>query len=277
MHTLNWQKHVYLLLALVASAIDPPATSGVVLYDASLNSQPDDQQWVYLANGPVNREITGGATRLDTTAVTNTQAGYFSFVPLLGSHPNIPTMDLSTSDWLLRFTLRIASGTDTPDTDSLAIGERNRGAFSLIAITDDQHGVELVFQPDNVIVLDDSNTAFPIGEVKPFNSTGDSRTYELLLQDRGYTLFVTDSSLSRQSILNGPLRNYGPVAPDLQGFVYSTPNFIFFGDDTPRGAGDFRLGLLEAVPVPEPSAAFLGVHVLLAAGGFAGRHHRRSL
>ena len=195
-----------------------------------------------------------------------TLAGYFSYFPVLGSHPDVPNMDLSASDWVIRFTLDITRGEDIADADPLAAGERNRGAFSLITIVSDMRGVELVFQPDRVFVLDDANTAFRIGEVASINTTGELRSYDLLLQDEGYELFVSDSSRTRQSILSGSLRDYRPVAPDLASFVYSTPNFIFFGDDSARGAGDVRIGYVQAVAVPEPTISWISVLVVGIAG-----------
>ena len=146
------------------------------------------------------------------------------------------------------------SGSDLPDIDPLATGERNRGAFSLIAISDDRRGVELVFQTDNVLVLDDTNTAFPIGDVSPFDPTGELRDYELVLSNSGYQLFVSESNVSRQAILSGDLRGYQSIASGLTSFVYTTPNFLFFGDDSGRGAGSIELGLLEAVMVAQAAS-----------------------
>ena len=146
------------------------------------------------------------------------------------------------------------SGSDLPDIDPLATGERNRGAFSLIAISDDRCGVELVFQTDNVLVLDDTNTAFPIGDVSPFDPTDELRDYELVLSNSGYQLFVSESNVSRQAILSGDLRDYQSIASGLTSFVYTTPNFLFFGDDSGRGAGSIELGLLEAVMVAQAAS-----------------------
>jgi len=148
----------------------------------------------------------------------------------------------------------VISGSDLPDIDPLATGERNRGAFSLIAISDDRCGVELVFQTDNVLVLDDTNTAFPIGDVSPFDPTDELRDYELVLSNSGYQLFVSESNVSRQAILSGDLRDYQSIASGLTSFVYTTPNFLFFGDDSGRGAGSIELGLLEAVMVAQAAS-----------------------
>lgn len=259
--TLRWRGHwlqrrlVLTGLFLIHVAVVVASVSNAaVLYDATLNSQPEAQQWVFLATGNHDRTIGDGVSALDTSADISTLAGYFGFGPLVGTTSVVPVMDLLDTDWSIQFSLQVTSGRDVPDTDPLAFGERNRGVFSLIAISNDLRGVELVFQTDHVLVLDDVNTAFPIGDRSYFNTMGELRNYELLLRESGYELWVTDSTLVRQTILRGRLRHYRSVAPELIGFIYATPNSFFFGDNTGRGAGAVELGFLEVVAVPEPAS-----------------------
>ena len=87
----------------VAAITLPTAAFAVVPCDGALNSQPDAQQWVFVPNGTHARSVGSGVTALDTTADTSALVGYFSFVPLLGAHPEVPVIDLTASDWSINF------------------------------------------------------------------------------------------------------------------------------------------------------------------------------
>ena len=228
-----------------------------ILYDASVNTTPDAQGWFFatnpLAGAQASQSVEGGVLSLDTRSDISEQAGYFSKVPPFFSHPNNPTMDLSDSSFSIEFTMGQVAGSDTPDTDPLASGQRNRGGFAIIAISEDLTGIELQFQTDNIVALDDVNTAFPIGEVQTFDTTDALHNYELILGIGGYQLFA-DSSL----VLQGPLRNYSGIAPvSPYDFPYTTPSFLFFGDDTPRGEALTKLTRFEVVAIPEPAINWL--------------------
>lgn len=234
-----------------------------ILFDASDGVQPDAPQWdwVYLENGStVTRSIVGGVSTLDTSTTLGDQAGYFSSVPFIGSNANMPTLDLAVSPWVISVGMQIVTGSQLPDTDPLASGEFNRGPFSLIVISDNGSGIELQFRTDGIVALDNANTAFPIGEFAAFDTTDAPHDYQLQLGLAGYELFVDGLAT-----LSGSLRNYSGVAPAFPlNFPYTTPNFIFFGDDTGRAGGEVDITYLnaDAGTVPEPATG-----ILLLAGG----------
>ncbi len=228
------------------------------MYDASLNTTPDAQGWVYVSNPLVgaqaSQSVAGGILSLNTRSVIGEQAGYFSKIPAIAyAHPDHPTIDLSVSPFSIEFTMRQVDGSDTVDADPLALGQRNRGGFAVMVITDDLRGIEIQFQTDHIVALDNANTAFPVGEVEPFDTTAVLHDYELGLSANGYQLVVDGSVL-----LEGPLRDYTSIAPAQPiGFPYNTPSFLFFGDDTGRGEALTELTRFAVAAVPEPTTAQL--------------------
>jgi hypothetical protein len=61
-----------------------------------------------------------------------------------------------------------------------------------------------------------------------------------------------------------------------QGLPYTTPNFVFFGDDTSRASANAYLGpLVLASTVPEPARAWLWLPGLLLLAGWLGARRRR--
>lgn len=223
-----------------------PGANARVLFDASLGSPPSEQGWAFLTNpvfGAVSdQQVEGGVLTLDSSKVLSEQAGYFSAVPSLGFvHENMPIMDLAVGPTLIEFAMRQAKGEDLPDTDAMGLGERNRGGFALIVIGEDAKGIELQFRADAVVALDDTGQAFPIGEVAEFDTTTDSHAYRLKLTNEGYHLLADG-----QSILGGRLRDYSGVAPSPPfDFPYTTPSFVFWGDDTGRAGAITELTRLE--------------------------------
>ena len=223
-----------ILLATIASVTNAEAA---ILYDAAANTTPDAQGWAYFSNPlfrpQANQTVGGGLLSLDSLQVASEQVGYFSKIPaFLFAHPNHPIVDLDDSAFVIEFAMRQVDGRDIPDSDPLALEQRNRGGFAVIAISEDLTGIELQFQTDHVVALDNANTAFPVGEVQAFDTTDTLHEYQLRLSDDGYRLSV-DGSL----LLQGSLRNYSGIAPASPlNFPYTTPSFFFFGDDTGRGA-----------------------------------------
>ena len=207
--------------------------SAVVLFDGREGSSPADQGWAYFTNpllgADATREFVGDALRLDTTVDISEQAGYFSKIPVLFEHPRMPNLDLAIGPIDISFTLRQMEGIDFADSDPDASGERNRGGFAVIAIGEDLGGIELQFQHDRIISLDNSSTAFPVGEQVAFD-TSRWTTFELQLESDGYRVVVEDEVL-----VSGSLRDYSDIAPSPPfGFPYQTPSFLFFGDNTGR-------------------------------------------
>jgi|GEM_PF-6304721 len=230
---------IVLLLGTVAN--------GITLFDGSLGGTPGDQGWAYFTNPLIGADATqttiDNALRLDTLKDVSEQAGFFSKIPVLFQHPRVPTLDLAISPIEISFTLRQLEGVDFVDSDPGASGERNRGGFAVIATSEDLSGIELQFQHDQIVSLDDSSTTFPIGEQVAFDLS-QWTTFGLHLTSDGYRFVVGEEVL-----LAGGLRDYSNVAPSPPfGFPYQTPSFVFFGDNTGRAGAitelrDFEITL----------------------------------
>ena len=232
----------------------------IVLFDATVGTTPDAQGWLFATDPPIgaasHQSIVGGLLLLNTRDDISEQAGYFSKVPFLSfQHPDHPVIDLSLASYSITFGMRQVAGSNLPDTDPLAVGEHNRGGFALIAISEDLSGIELQFQTDQIVALDDENTAFPIGESQAFDSTAALYDFELKLSQTGYELLVDDLLLLEES-----LRNYASIAPDPpKDFPYTTPSFFFWGDNTGRGEALSEVTQFEVNVVPEPVSWRLAV------------------
>lgn len=203
-------------------------------YDAGLGSLPNEQGWLFLTN-PIfgaksTQSLDEGALMLNTMAHVSEQAGYFSRIPILFEPSDPPVFDLSQRPLSIQFSMQQIAGTDVADTDPLALGERNRGGFAVIAISEDLAGIELQFQQDNIVALDDLNAAFPVGERVAFDTSDRSHDFEVILNSSGYTL-----SADGELLLAGRLRSYSTIEPRPP-FPYTTPSFVFFGDNTGRAS-----------------------------------------
>jgi hypothetical protein len=153
------------------------------------------------------------------------------------------TMDRSTG-YTLSFDLRINAETHTSN---------DRAGVTVIALSSDLQGIELGFWTTEVWA---QNVGFTHGEgTSAFNPTAGVISYDLTIQGSSYTLKANDTQ-----VLTGSLRNYS--ASD---FPYTTPNFVFFGDNTFQAAANSHLGAVEFTMVPEP-----GEWSSLAAVGMLG-------
>ncbi len=244
-------------IAVAAGMLAASNSQAALLYDASLGTTPNSQGWAFVANplfgAQVSQSVNDGVLTLNTRPLISEQAGYFSKVPALSlAHPENPVMDLDTSPYSISFTMRQVAGSDTPDSDSRASGERNRGGFAVIALSENLTGLELQFQTDGIVALSDENPAFPVGESVAFDTTDALYEYELILSKEGYQLFADEDLL-----LQGELRDYSSLSPIESGFPYTAPSFFFFGDDTGRGEALTELTRFEVSAVPEPGVVWL--------------------
>lgn len=235
-----------------------------------MNTTPVEQGWAFVTNpllgAQATQSIENGVLSLNTRPAISEQAGYFSKITALAfAHPDNPVMDLSVSPFSIQFSMRQLDGTDVPDSDPLAAGQRNRGGFSVIAISENQAGLELQFRTDGIVALDDVNSAFPIGEFLPFDTTDAIHDYDLVLSTNGYRLSADDELL-----LQGSLRDYSDISPIPGGFPYAERSFFFFGDNTGRGEALTELTRFEVSSVPEPAAM-----CLFASGLFIVAFRRR--
>lgn len=214
---------------LLGACLALPAAA-VTLYDPSAGTPPSSQGWSVLAAGAAAAESTaGGLYTLDTTGAGVSYYGNGRIAPLV----------LNTAvGFDLSFSLAVTSETHVDNT---------RSGYSVIVTgADPTHELELAFWSGNVWAYDYSAGSFVHGADVALD-TGVLRSYTLSVRNQQYTL-----SSGGTLLLSGALKDYTAF-----GAPYSTPNFVFFGDDSSRGDSVTRLGLVTLVPVPEPAPAAL--------------------
>ena len=210
-----------------------PSTRAQTLYTADLGTLPEAQGWSYAGLGPVTEMLAGNSVLLDTTASTSTEAGW----------GNASAGDLNRTNG---FTLLIHARVNTEAHTSV-----NRAGFSLIVLGDDKHGIELGFWTNTIFAQTDT-PLFTHGEDVSFSTTNAFVTYALTLLATNYIL-----AANGVTILTGPIRNYTA----FNGFPnpYSTPNFIFMGDDTTSAAGSENIGWVALIQPPKLAIAAPGI------------------
>lgn len=226
-------RHGFLLLLILA--IPRLAPADVTLFDGTLGTNPNAQNWLYLTNPLFGASATQTAsptgTTLDSTFVQSEQAGYFAHLSNF-SHPLLPTLD-RTNGYSVSFDVGVLSESHASN---------DRAGFSVIVLSADLVGIELGFWADRIWAQSDS-PLFTHAEEVLTDTSALSR----------YTLSVVGSSymLSRdgQSLLSGGLRNYSTF-----GTPYTTPNFLFLGDDTSSASAKVKLARVgvSVASVPEP-------------------------
>ncbi len=247
----------------VLSLVAGRAAAAVALYDGTQPGLPQSQGWLAykLILGTATTTLTAGAgpTILDTTAagLNGEYAGFSNFAPT-GSlvNPAFPTLS-PTTGFDLTFNVKL---------DSESHGSNNRAGFSVLLLGNDLNGIELGFWPGQVWAQSDS-PIFTHGEqTTGFDPSTGFHQYDLNVSGTTYTLTADGTQ-----ILTGATRNYtaNSLAFPLN-VPYSTPNFVFLGDDTTSARGAAEIQSI-GVSVPEPTTGVLTV----AALGLASRRRRR--
>ncbi len=204
-----------LLLGVAATASATP----VVLYDASLGQTPGNSGWVRYAPG-ASESMGAGYVDFSTLALNALQGGYTRGVAWGPS-------------FRLRFDLRMVD-------ESHASADRS--GFSVIALDNEAHGIELGFWEDQVWA---QNLGFAHGDSAAFNTTSAISRYDLFFGGGAYRLEI--NGVDR---LSGGLLDYGRPP-------YDVVNSVFLGDDTTSAAGRIQLAYVEYENLPEPAAVSL--------------------
>jgi len=198
-----------------------------VLFDGALGL-PASQGWTFFATGG-SQSLNNGAAQLDTSAANTYQGGYSLVAPTALHH---------TNSFTLEFTAQVLAE---------AHASANRAGFSVILLSDDKRGVELGFWTNTVFAQADLPLFIHAEDTSFSNSTGFVK-YALTFRAADYVLRANGTP-----ILAGPLRNYEAFVgfPD----PYSTPNFMFLGDDTTSAGGVFALKKVVLITAPQLSLA----------------------
>ncbi len=218
-----------------------PIATTTVLYDGSIvpASLPDTQGLKYGALNSMNpplftaqatQTLSGTTTILDSTAVQNDYAGYGGDKTAV---PKLPSPLDRTTGYRLDFTVKIFSESHASN---------DRAGFSVLLISQDLKGIELGFWTGNIWA---QNSNFTHGsEDASFNTTSGLISYSLSILGDNYALY-SGTTL----ILAGALRDYSgnprpPLVPP-QYWPYTTPSFIFLGDDTTSASAKIALSVVS--------------------------------
>ncbi len=219
------------LLLTPLTLLATPAFAGL-LYEPASGQLPDGyllNPWTYgqatlagainnTVTSPIAASVTGGLLSFDTTGGL-VRGGW---------NTTGNTLDRATG-YTLGFELKV---------NSESHASNDRSGFSVIVISSDLQGVELGFWGDEIWA---QNAGFTHGEGSSgFNPSSAVVAYALTVQGSAYTL-----TANTVPILTGSLRAYG-TAP------YTTPNFLFLGDNTFSASADSTLGNVTFTAVPEP-------------------------
>ncbi len=187
----------------------------------------------------------------------------------LNPRENFPTLDRDLG-YVVSFTSQIISENHLNE---------NRAGFSVIAISEDQKGIELGFWEDRIWAQEDGDT-----EPTPLNLSGTLFTqaeridfdttkvvkYDLAVKGDRYTLFADG-----ENILEGELRNYAAFEPQsVLGITppdpYEKSSFLFFGDNTPSASAEVKLSDIS-VTTDSDNPSFFKIDENSVRGTFVGQ------
>jgi Ca2+-binding RTX toxin-like protein len=233
-----------------------------VIYDGSLNTLPQDQQWSY--QGWPLPAISGGVTNLNGT--DSYSAGMFSYnFNQYNSGNYLPPLDRNRG-YTVSFTAQILSESTSPyvaNADRNNDGKRDIAGFSVVVTGSDGKGIELGFTGDRIWALEDGKTQrylnltpdqqyphytlFTQAESAAWN-TANFTTYDLTILGDTYTL-----SSDNNTILRGNLREYvasiygSPFYNYSYGYYYQT-NSISLGDNASEAGANINLSSVAVTP-----------------------------
>lgn len=212
-----------------------PSGHTSVLYDSSLGSLPNAQQFIYLTipfTPQATQIYSNGVTILNTMPVQSEMAGYFA-------RPEAVPALQRTQGFTFTFTIQI---------DEEAHVGNDRAGFSVIVLSEDLLGIELGFWEDRIWVQEGGEPPdlFTQAEGVAYDTTAVLTTYHLTILSDTYTLLANQTP-----ILTGPVRDYTAFSgtPD----PYETPNLIFLGDNTSSARAQTRLAYMAiTTPMDDP-------------------------
>lgn len=208
------------------------------LYDPGPLLLPSQQGWLEFGRGFAGTQtLTNHGTTLDTTLLTADIAGYSNYKVTTTDLVNNAFPNLNrTVGFALDIRLRIIDQNHDAS---------NRAGFSLTLLDQGAtpRGIELGFAGDRIFSQGGGSTAFEtIGEQVEGIDTSQTATYSLRIIDDHYYLLANN-----RLALSGAVQDYSqwPKNPLLPYNPYTTPNFLFLGDNTSRGSAKVELGSIS--------------------------------
>jgi hypothetical protein len=261
------------LAALITFASASSALAGIVYNGAANGGTQTVSDQGFLAfvapfSGATQSAASGKTTLVSTGAGLG---GYFSHVgapglgvPVTPVNPNWLSQNAmnATDGYTVRFDLEITQESHNAD--------NQRAGFVVTLISTNLKGIELGFWTNRVFAYEGGNTPalFTPAEFTSRDNTALTR-FDCSVRGNSYALYANADFTA--PILTGTLRDYtafDATAAGLPFNPYTTPNFMFMGDDTSRAQSTTQIALLS---VDHPCYANCDMSTaapLLSAGDF---------
>lgn len=206
-----------------------------ILYNAAAATLPSQQSWLAFGTGLIGTETrTANGTTLNSTALVNDGAGYSSHSRTAPTLVNgaFPVLNRSLG-FSLDFRLRVISETHLTT---------NRAGFSVSLLDQGPtpQGIELGFWTNSIFSQVGGTTPFQaVGQRLNGVNTTLASSYSLRILDQTYYLLANN-----RLVLSGALQAYNlwPKDPRVPYNPYTTPNFLFLGDNTGSASASVELG-----------------------------------
>ncbi|NUN65045.1 hypothetical protein HCU40_09805 [Pseudanabaena biceps] len=272
MHKQNLTFGIFPSLFVLSFVFQPLSTQALTLYNGTLSNRPSQQGQIGLgALSSSGTPLTSGFVASSETVITNgvrlvsngsdgtnsaEYAGYSNYNPLTTSFLGSSSPIIQSNQYSLSFTFALTATTSNSN---------DRAAFSVTAIGMGNMGIEIGWEDTLVFAQNSSLTRGESGAV----ITNTKKTYVLTVNGGLY-----DLSESGTSLISGSLRSYNFVpalsSPPLTFNPYTTPGFLFFGDDTGQEFGTFEFFDANVQSIPFDFSPTGG---LLMLGAIASARH----
>ncbi|MFN9631551.1 MAG: hypothetical protein ACK59A_15190 [Cyanobacteriota bacterium] len=205
------------------------------LYTATTATLPHQQGWLSFGSGLTGTQtLSSGGTTLTSTALMADMAGYSNHTVAAAQPVNsaFPALDRQTGV-SLDFRVRLINENHQDST---------RAGFSVTLLDQSATplGIELGFWTNSIFSQNGGSTPFqtPLERVDGLNTTT-ATDYSLRLIDQTYFLLANN-----RLVLSGAVQDYSQwhKNPLLPYNPYTTPNFLFLGDNTSRASASVELG-----------------------------------
>jgi Ca2+-binding RTX toxin-like protein len=209
--------------------------SRAMLYDATLSSLPNQQGWLAFGTGLTGSQSpSSNGTTLTSGFVMADAAGYSNHVSTTPTLVNrtFPNLDRALG-FGLDFRLRLLRESHQTT---------NRAGFSVILLDQgaSPRGIELGFWTNSIFSQSGGSTPFQtIAERVDGIDTTIATSYSLRVLDQSYYLLA-----GNRLLLSGSVQDYSQWQKDalLPYNPYTTPNFLFLGDNSRDAKGSVELG-----------------------------------
>ncbi|NET48508.1 MAG: hypothetical protein F6K09_07215, partial [Merismopedia sp. SIO2A8] len=234
-----------------ATEVSNIVAANTAFNSAQVTNQLNAEELIATANA--TETIVSSGVQLNTQ-VNNSNTGYVGYTNHSVDYSTISTTDLITGNLSADLDPVSLNGLPVLDADigyslsfevainTEASSSSDRAGFSVLVVSSDgQRAIELGFNSTGIFAQSQNLTAENRFTPSGF-AMSDFVTYNLRVVGSGYELFANGSRVVA-GLLQQPY-NFDPNSsdPSLPFNPYTTPNFIFLGDNTDQSSATFTLG-----------------------------------